>query len=414
MFLKKIRIRKSHLLFFMALIPALLIVWAVMASDTATNGQEPIYFMPFVAHQPEVTVTPTPTHIWPTPSGSFLHIVPTCGYVPETTFYVVGGNWPTNEDITFYWYDPHLGTDELVDFIIASHSGTLSRSWTRSVVTDTTYMVKAASEVTYPYPSGMVAKDFIVPCHLPPTQGPPPPTDTPSPEPEDLTIGQLDMISTPPIVAYQPVQFRAVISNTGDFDVNDLFFVDLYIDPGIPIPSGMISIPLGLTDGFTAVSHIPSNSQQTITITSQFGFTNTPENHLIYAMVDSTQYINELQENNNISTPLPIINITPADTFTPTPTPNGMNPIAGIVYIRINTWQPAYRARVTFIDSANTVVAQTFTESNGHYQFINLSPDTYTVQACYELDGVSYSGIRTNITPPDPLVNIFMLQGPCP
>ena len=100
-------------------------------------------------------------------------------------------------------------------------------------------------------------------------------------------------------MAYQPVQFKAVISNTGDFDVNQLFFVDLFIDPGIPVPSGTISIPLGLSDGFTAVSSLLSNTQKIITITSPLGFGNTPEEHLIYAMVDSSNAIPEINEANN-------------------------------------------------------------------------------------------------------------------
>jgi hypothetical protein len=55
-----------------------------------------------------------------------------------------------------------------------------------------------------------------------------------------------------------------------------------------------------------------------------------------------------------------------------------------------------------------------FTDDNGFYQFTGIPVDTYTVTACYEIDGAHFFGNRTGIIPPDPLVNIFMLEGPCP
>jgi uncharacterized repeat protein (TIGR01451 family) len=229
-----------------------------------------------------------------------------------------------------------------------------------------------------------------------------------------LIVGPPELISTPPIVAYQPVQFRITVSNTGDIDIAQLFFIDVFIDPGIPIPANTISIPLSLSDGFTAISQMPGRTTRVVTVTSQLGFTNTPENHLVYGMVDSVEQIDEIIETNNISTPQPVINVTPADTPTPSPTPGGNDTISGIVRVRITNWVPAYRAYVTVINSSAVPIAQMYTDENGFYQFTGIPVDNYTVTACYELDGNYFFGNRTGITPPDPLANIFMLQGPCP
>ena len=357
------------------------------------------------------TSTPTPS-LTPTPIGPWVELFPDCGNPPTASFSVTGGSWPTNEDLFFYWNDPVSG-DSFEDFISAPHSGSFSRSWTMPVITNTTYLVKVGSTTTNPYPSNTINASFTVPCPFPPTPTPGP-TDTPTPAPEDLIIvGPPVMISTPPIVAYQPVQFSFTISNTGDVDIAQLFFVDLFIDPGIPVPSGTISIPLSLSDGFTSISALAGRTSRVVTVTSQLGFTNTPENHLVYGMVDSVEQINEIKENNNISTPFPYAQVTPADTPTPSPTPDGNDSISGIVYVRITNWVPAYRASVTLIDSSSNPVAQMFTDSNGFYQFTGIPVDTYTVTACYELDGDYFFGNRTGISPPDPLVNIFMLQGPC-
>ena len=237
-----------------------------------------------------------------------------------------------------------------------------------------------------------------------------------TPSPMDLIIiGTPELISTPPIVAYEPVQFRTTIANVGDENSWEVVFVDVFIDPGIPIPTDMISLPLGLSDGFTAVSHIPAHTSRMITLTAQLGFNNTPENHLVYIMVDSLSQSDETRENNNISVPLAISSITPAATLTPTPTPPTDGALSGIVQIRFINWEPVHRARVFAIAESSTWLRQTTTDANGFYQLRVVSyPSLFTVTACYELDGKSYMGQRTSIIEPDPLANIYLLPGACP
>ena len=364
---------------------------------------------------PTSTPTDTPTVTsTPTPSSPFVFLQPECGNPPSANFTVLGGNWPSDEDLFLYWYDPTTDTDTFEDFISSPHSGSFARNWTMSVVTNTTYIVKVASNPSYPFPAGVITTTFSAPCPFPPTPTPGP-TNTPTPAPEDLIIvGPPVLISTPPVTAYEPVQFSLTVSNTGDIDIAQLFFVDIFIDPGIPVPSGTISIPLNLSDGFTAISQLPGKTSQVVTITSKLGFENSPENHLVYGMVDSVEQIDELIETNNISTPITVTGVITASSPTPSPTPGGTDTIGGIVYVLVTDWVPAYRALVTLIDSSSQPVAQMLTDSNGFYQFAGVPPDTYTVTACYELDGDFFFGNRTGITPPDPFASIFMLQGPCP
>jgi hypothetical protein len=117
----------------------------------------------------------------------------------------------------------------------------------------------------------------------------------------DLTIGQLTLATQPPIIGWQPVSFTAVITNTGTVDVNGLFFVDLFLDPGIPVPTGTISIPLNLSDGLTAVPSLAAGASRVVTLTAPLGFENFPMTHTVYAMVDSVEQIGEEVESNNIT-----------------------------------------------------------------------------------------------------------------
>jgi hypothetical protein len=124
----------------------------------------------------------------------------------------------------------------------------------------------------------------------------------------DLTIGPVELVSTPPITAYTPITFRATISNTGNQDVNGLFFVDLFINPSIVLSD---SIPINQSSGYTAVNGLTTGATRVLTITSYLGFPTEPPTHTVYAMVDSLQQITETDENNNISSPLSVTGILP-------------------------------------------------------------------------------------------------------
>ena len=372
------------------LTPPLIVGHSIIA-ENLNNGT----FDTTIVQSGSVTSTPTAT---PTPAGPFIDLLPDCGDPPSSTFTIVGDNWPTDEDLFLYWHDPIIGP-EFIDFIGAPHSSSFMLQWTRPVATNNTYIVEVASNPSYPLPG--IQKAFTVPCPLLPLE-------------KDLVMVDAPiLISTPPIVAYQPVQFNVTISNASNVDITQTFSIDIFIDPGIPIPPGTISIPLTLSDGHTALSNMPANSSQVLTITAPLGFENTPENHLVYGMVDSVEEIDESKEDNNISMPLPIGGTTPEATPTPSPTPGGSDSISGIVRVLLDNWIPAHRAVVTLIDSSSDSVAQVLTDENGFYQFIGVTPDVYTITAYYEIDGTCYFGVRTGITPTAALINIFMLPVSC-
>ena len=136
--------------------------------------------------------------------------------------------------------------------------------------------------------------------------------------PMDLIIGPLDLVTTPPITAMQSVMFRTTITNTGDFDLSNQFFIDVFINP---TDIGDESILLDQSSGYTAVSSLAANTSKVVTITAPFGFPPHVTTHTVYAMVDSLNGIIEHNERNNISEPLTVTNILPPPpriTVTPT------------------------------------------------------------------------------------------------
>ncbi|HEX6386028.1 MAG TPA: TadE/TadG family type IV pilus assembly protein [Anaerolineae bacterium] len=350
---------------------------------------------------PTPSVTPTAT-----PSTPFITLQPTCSNSgTEVQFTVFGSNWPTNQAVVIYW----MGNE--VRRIPNGHSGFFAETLTFSNLANGTYEVKAETN-NKQYGD---TKTFRIPCSVTPTPvATSTPTVTATPAPADLIIvGPPTMVSTPPIVAFKPVQFSMVVSNTGDLDVNSPFFVDLYLDPSVVLTS---SIPITQSSGYSALSSLGSGASQIITITSQLGFKNSPVDHLVFGMVDSLQAIPESIETNNISTPFAYNQVTPAFTPTPTatPNPNGTDTLSGVVRRLAGNWIPQFRAQVTLIDESTArIVATAESDVNGFYQFTNLPAGTYTIRACLIVDNKPYVGQRTGMTPPNFFADIFMIQGPC-
>lgn len=383
--------------------PATQIVLAGTPTPTAS---------PTVTATPEATETALPTEtptITPTatPSVPYILLIPNCSIGSQAQFNVLGFNWPNNEAISLSW-------DGFPQSIVPSgHGGSFTLTWTKTGLTvgttsnPTLYVVRAQSN------SHNAVANFRVPCD----NVPPPtfqPTPTPTPNPADLiVVGPPQIISTPPLVAYQPIAARVVISNTGDIAVSSQFFVDLFLNPVGPVSP---TIPLDYSIGYMAVSSLAGGASRVITITAPLGFPNSPPDpHLLYGMVDSLLQITEADETNNVSTPLAVSAVTPAATPTPTPTapPNGTLSISGIVRSLVTSWVPAGRVTISLFDSDSNFVASTQSDRNGFYVFQNILPGTYSVRACTEIDNVSFSGLRTGLVPTDPFANVYMLPGPC-
>jgi hypothetical protein len=362
--------------------------------------------------------TETPTYT-PTPTFPYITVLPSCGApnppVPGTTapvqFTVTGVNWTVGQDVVLYWNGQFLVT-------ASGHDGFFTYQLQRNVTMPpsgqhTDYSIRAVSA------SASYTVIFRVPCD----SATPVPTVaqiSPTPAPADLIIvGAPEIISTPPIVAYRPVQYRVVISNTGTININNQFFVDLFLDPPMTVEPNMVRIPIGYSSGYVGVSSLPGEATRVLTITAPFGFANEPSPHLIYGMVDSIEQIDEPIETNNISAAAMADFVTPGATPTPTATPlsGGSNRIFGTVsYTSDDGLDPLQRPTVYLLRDGALVAAYSEVRVDGFYEFNNVPDGTYSIQACGNLDGFEYFGIRTGITVPNalPVVNIFTNRVPCP
>jgi len=130
--------------------------------------------------------------------------------------------------------------------------------------------------------------------------------------PADLTIGSLELVSTPTITAETSVMFRAIITNSGEKATTSPFFVDVYINP-TEIDDD--SIPIEQSSGYIGVASLDAQSSEIVTITAPLGFPPDVVTHSVYAMVDSLNQIVEPNEQNNISQPLTVTNILPLPPF---------------------------------------------------------------------------------------------------
>ncbi len=384
------------------------IVRAAPPTPTPTSTNTPV---PTSTSTPTPSITPTAT-----PSGPFITLLPNCTGNTSAQIQILGANWPINVSISLYWD----GT-QLITTIPPSTSQFFSRSYTAtgldtsgSTANPVTYDVVAIAATGETYTAV-----FSVPCAVPPTPTPTvlPPTATP--EPADLVIvGPPTLVSTPPIIAYQPVQFSMLITNTGEVDVSDQFFIDLYFDPA-NVVSVTTSIPISESSGYMGVSSLAGKSSLPITITAQLGFQNNPANHAVYGMVDSVFNAMEDNEDNNLSTPTFIDFVTPA-AATPTPTPaatiSGTNDISGIVNFVVTDPDtviiPQFRAVVKLKDSGNNTIAVTTAGLLGDYTFPGVGPGTYSVVACVTINNKTYANTTTGVTPPTAFADVWIADLP--
>jgi len=373
--------------------------------DSAIVLNEAPTITPIPTSTPTASSTPTPSTtptMTPTPSQPYIVILPDCGDPNEAnnyhvSFSVSGYNWPTNQSIALYWDDTTW-----MQTVSRPHAGNFSYVWDRAEPewndegwTGAIYTVKAVSS------RYTVETDFQVPCsgYIPPTATAVP---TPTPAPEDLiVVGPPQMIDTPPITAYEPVTFTVMVSNTGDIPVNNLFFIDLFIDPSTPIISTTYSIPVDQSSGYAALSSLAGRTSEVLTITTQYGFDNEPDPHQVYAMVDSISSISEDDETNNISAPLTVTGVITAVIPTATPTPeSGGNKIHGVTWrIAPTGLTPILRAQMLLFDSDNNLIDETTSsQTSGYYAFNNMPSGDYTVVACSLINNTNIGAVRIGIT----------------
>lgn len=339
--------------------------------------------------------TPTPTHTstttpTPTPMGPYLSLNPLCTNSGTFQGTLQGVNWP-NGTANIYW---NGNLQQTVN--IAGGQFATNVAGSNAQASNTLTVVIGATSV-----SAIVLK----PC--PNVTSTPTAVATVEPtQPADLIIvGVPTLISTPPILGYQPVQFSMEVRNDGDVDVSNAFFIDLFLDP-----TNVFSdrIPVEQSSGYTALSSLPANTSRVITITSPIGYMG-PSTALreTYGMVDTIFNVSESNENNNIAGPI-MVAVTPGNTPTPAPTLEGSGAINGIVWTQFTRWVPQGRAFVFLIEVEETSPGVftkrklSFTTSaigSGAFSFANVppapEPKYYEVVACFEIDGVARVGTRS-------------------
>lgn len=380
----------------------------VQTVQAGTSTNTPI---PTQTLEPTNTPTPTPSiTATPSPTGPFIILNSTCYNGPTVQITVYGYNWPNGEDVRLSF------NNSLVSIIPSGHGGIFQRTLNQTGVATGTHEVRATST------TGFDIELFISPCPnvtvTPTVEG-----ATNTPVPADLMIlGNPVLVSTPPIISYQPVTFQVTVRNGGEVNVSTQFFVDLFFDvPNGVYEPGDISIPLAYAapEGYMALSSLNANSSRDIVITAPYGFiggTLTPRS--VYAMVDSVEQVEELDETNNVAGPV-FIAVTPG----PSPTPRatvvgGDDEISGIAYTLYTSWVPQGRARMFLILvepdlSRETIVQQQSTDlQTGRYQFLgvadNIGTSYYKVVACFNVDGGTRVGTRSPLSPPNAFANIFM------
>ncbi|MCA9980001.1 MAG: hypothetical protein KDD89_04195, partial [Anaerolineales bacterium] len=362
--------------------------------------------------EPTQTFTPTPTPVGtPTPGAPFIVLNPDCGFAPNIQFTVRGFNWNNSTPINLYW------NGNLQSIVPSGHGGTFNQTWPiYGVETPRQYTVQAIAGTT-------VANAIMtVPCaNVTPTPTIVAPTATPVPA--DLIISNPQLISTPPIVGYKSVAFRAVVTNTGEVDVNEQFYIDLFLDPDGDCFTAT-GVQVECSDGYMALTELAGGASRTVTVTARIGFAGaTTDERSVYDMVDTLEVVDEDNETNNVNGPVGI-QVTPGNTPTPTATPSaGSGEISGVVRTLFTSWVPQGRARVYLIlveGGTETIIAEAESRFDGFYAFYNIpipvnATDYYNVVSCFDVNNGTRVGRRSEILPTDQFANLYMLGEPaCP
>jgi|GEM_PF-2143229 len=330
-------------------------------------------------------------------ANTFMTLDPICG--PAGTAVTVRGyNWTinANEDLVFTW-DP-AGPDPAADihtYTLPSKTEDVGLSWTQTINIPQTAGWR--QEHTIQATSKFLSDEaiFEVPC----------------PAPDLEVLGPPEVVTPTTVMAGDTVTFTVNITNSGDLDAINQFFVGLYFDPALTTAiTSTTHISQEYRVGFQAISSLAAGSGRTLTYTIPAAFDSAGP-HTVYAVVDSDPaevglITTELLETNNVSPALALDveenpDATPVPEYTPTATPSNPGGLNGIVFAPApndNTF-PQQGVEVFVITDTGTIIASDFTNNNGEFFLTGLEPaSNYTMLACIELDGIAYADSATGIT----------------
>lgn len=302
------------------------------------------------------------------------------------------------------------GTATPTNTISPSATPTASATSTGTVTPSQTPTPSPTGSTTpSPSPTGSVSPSpsptgSVSPSPTPTSSATPSPSPTGTVSLGDLVIGQPVLISTPPIIAYEPLEFQVVITNSGTSDINYPFYVDIWLNP----------TPTSRHANYVLIPSLPGGVTQTLVITAPFGYEYNSGNMAYFGEVDMGNLVFETNDFNNLSDVSATVPIATA-VATPTyePTPNGAFEVDATTWAFRQGWVSQPRTFVRLIDSSSAIVASALTDYNGYFHFNGVFSGSYTLIACVLINGQQFASI-TSITVPYSPQNIYMTPGGCP
>jgi uncharacterized repeat protein (TIGR01451 family) len=338
-------------------------------------------------------------------TNAFITLDPVCGD-PGSTVTVRGFKWPSegNKDVKIYW--------DSVD--VRSQIGVVNDNgvaW--SVEQDIPVSAIEGPHTVHAIRQNTTAEAiYSVPCPAP-----------------NLTVTQPELVTPGAVQVGDLVTFQAEITNDGDLDVVNQFFVGLYFDPPVTRGSEITHIPQNYRSEIVAISWLPVGDSRLVSITAENGFYE-PGQHDVYIVVDSDPgpegNIGELREYDNVSPVLQVeVDPSPMATPTPGPLPNSTPPsnepgsLIGQAFLSPAGGQPLPQAGVeVLVYDAETGLLSgvTFSDSDGSYFLSEMSAGLKTIASCIIIDSVSYAYTTTGIEIVSGQItfkDLFMDEGPC-
>lgn len=315
-------------------------------------------------------------------SNQFITLDPACGD-PGSTVTVKGFNWPSegSKDIDIYW--GAVDNSNLIETV--QDNGIL---WTQDLVVPPSAVPGSHSIIAVRQRDDAEAI-FTVPCPAP-----------------NLTTTQPELVSPAPLAANDPATFQVEVTNDGDLDAVNQFFVGLYFDPPPPAGPSPTHIPQDYRVELVAVSWLAAGDSRIVTITEENGFS-TEGVHQVYVVVDSDPgpegLIKELDESDNISAVLEIeADAATAPTPTPGPTPviTETGSLIGQAFLSTRGGQllPQAGVEVEIFDlNSGSLERVGYTDFEGSYFLTDLIPGAKSVVACIIIDDIQYAYAATGV-----------------
>jgi uncharacterized repeat protein (TIGR01451 family) len=318
--------------------------------------------------------------------SAFITLNPSCGD-PGSSFTVKGFNWPSegNKEVEIYW--DAIENSNLLDTVQDNGS-----SWTIDV--DVPISAIAGSHTIFADRQGDVAEaTYRVPCPAP-----------------NLITTQPKLLSSQQLSVHDPATFQVEVSNNGELDAVNQFFVGLYFDPPSVVDPTLTHISQDYRVELVVVSWLGAGESRLVTITEEQGFED-PGFHEVYVVVDSDPgpvgLIKEISELDNISAVLTVdVEDDSSGTPTPGPTPTATPVISetgsliGQAFLSPFGGQPLPQAGVevsVYDIDAGDLEGVAYSDIEGSYFLTNLAPGTKTVSACIIIDDVQYGYTATDV-----------------